>query len=118
MGIAFDTLAYARKLREAGFDERQAEGQAEALAAAMTDTLASRKDLEALATRQELRDLAAHVDLRCERVEARIDSLERRMDERFQAVDERFAELNRYISLRLSEQSAQTLSSLADLEAA
>ena len=36
VGIAIDTLAYARRLREAGFSEQQAEGQAEALAAAMT----------------------------------------------------------------------------------
>jgi hypothetical protein len=94
VAMAFDTLAYARRLREAGFTEKQAEGQAEALAAAMTDTLASKRDLEVLATRQDLHDLAAttrqdlhdlsaSVDLRFERLDARVQTsladLERRM---------------------------------------
>jgi hypothetical protein len=39
MAIALDTLAYTCRLREVGFSAQQAEGQAEALAAAMTDTL-------------------------------------------------------------------------------
>ena len=105
MALALDTLAYARRLREAGFTEQQAEGQAEALAAAMTDTLASKRDLEVLATRQDLHelavttrqdlhelaattrqdlhDLSASVDLRFERLDARVQTsladLERRM---------------------------------------
>ena len=54
MAIALDTLAYARRLREAGFSEEQAQGQAEALAAAMTDTLATKDDLRELDTRIEL----------------------------------------------------------------
>ena len=51
MAIAIDTLAYARRLREAGFSEQQAEAQADALAAAMTDTLATKQDLRELETR-------------------------------------------------------------------
>ena len=45
MAIALDTLAYAKRLRQAGFSEQQAEAQAQALAAAMTDTLATKRDL-------------------------------------------------------------------------
>jgi hypothetical protein len=37
MAIALDTLAYAKRLREAGFTEQQAEGQAQALAAAISE---------------------------------------------------------------------------------
>jgi hypothetical protein len=63
MAVALDTLAYARRLREAGFSEQQAEGQAEALAFAMTDTLATKVDLQALATRQDLHAFATKQDL-------------------------------------------------------
>ena len=37
--LTFDTLAYAKRLREAGFTEPQAEAQAEALAEALRRVL-------------------------------------------------------------------------------
>ncbi len=43
--IAFDTLAYAKKLKIAGFSEQQAEVQAEALVALVEDRLATKKDV-------------------------------------------------------------------------
>jgi hypothetical protein len=58
----FDTLAYARRLRQAGFSEEQAEVQAEALAAVVNDTLATKQDLRDLATKQDLRELQHEVD--------------------------------------------------------
>ena len=42
---SFDTLAYARKLREAGFTEQQAETQAEALRAVVEENLATKQDI-------------------------------------------------------------------------
>lgn len=100
MGVAIDTLAYARKLREAGFSERQAEGQAEALAAAMTDTLA---------TKQDLRELETRVEARFAAVDARFDSFEKRFDIRLSEMEKRFeyrleaglANLERRITLRM-----------------
>ena len=63
MAVAFDTLTYARRLREVGVPQEQAEAHAEALAAAVTETLATKQDLRELATKQYLaatnRDLAA-----------------------------------------------------------
>lgn len=68
--IALDTLAYARRLRQAGFSEQQAEGQAEALAAVMVDSLVTRPDLR-------------EMDMRFAEQEARFDAkladLERRL---------------------------------------
>jgi hypothetical protein len=60
MAVAFDTLAYARRLRAAGFTEQQAEVQAEALASVVSETLATKEDLRDLAqaTKHDLRDLA------------------------------------------------------------
>ena len=55
MAVAFDTLAYARRLRQAGFSEQQAEVQAEALAAVVAETLATKQDLRELEYRLTLR---------------------------------------------------------------
>lgn len=46
-----DTLAYAKRLREAGLDQDQAEALAEALRDATTATLATKQDLTELETR-------------------------------------------------------------------
>jgi len=55
MAVAFDTVAYARRLRGAGFTEQQADVQAEALAAAVGETLATKHDLRELEYRLTLR---------------------------------------------------------------
>ena len=44
----FDTLAYARRLKEAGVDEAQAEAHAEAVRDAITEGVATKADLVAL----------------------------------------------------------------------
>ena len=46
--IVFDTLAYAKKLKSAGFTEEQAEVQAEALAGLVNEQLATKRDLQEL----------------------------------------------------------------------
>lgn len=46
--ITFDTLQYAKRLKEAGFTEQQAEVQAEALKEIIEDKLATKKDLKQL----------------------------------------------------------------------
>ena len=81
MAIALDTLAYAKRLREAGFSEQQAEGQAQALAAAMTDSLA---------TKQDLHELDVHIRARFEQVAARFEYLERHFDTRLVELERRF----------------------------
>ena len=48
MPVSFDTLEYARRLRQCGFEEKQAEGMTQALTTAMTDTLATKQDLREL----------------------------------------------------------------------
>ena len=53
--IAFDTLAYAKKLKLAGFTEAQAEIQAEALANIIDDRLATKEDIIAL--QRDLKEL-------------------------------------------------------------
>lgn len=56
--ITFDTLAYSKKLRDAGFTEQQAEAQALALASVLKETsgdLATKQDVERLSDKVEAR---------------------------------------------------------------
>ncbi len=55
MAVAFDTLAYAKKLRNAGCSEQLAEVQAEALAAVVTESVATKHDLRELEYRLTIR---------------------------------------------------------------
>jgi len=122
MAIALDTLAYARRLREAGLSSELAEGHAEALAAAMTDTLATKQDLSELGARMDARMdtgfLAAkrdvqELDIRMQagfaaakasvrelelRMNARFEHLERQFDMR---LDGRLADLERRVTVRM-----------------
>ena len=104
MAIALDTLAYARRLREAGFSEEQAEGQARALAIAMTDSLT---------TKQDLREFETHVDARF----AQVDSRFAQVDARFTQVDVRFEHLEKHLDTRLNEFEKRIEIRLAELTA-
>ena len=97
VALALDTLAYAQKLREAGFTEQQAEGQARALADAMTDTLATKQDLNELAIQMASR--FDRMDARFDRMDDRLD----RMDGRLNSIDNRFEEQDKRFEIRLGE---------------
>ena len=53
--LAFDTLAYAKKLKAAGVPEQQAEVQAEAFAEIVDERLATKQDIELL--RRDMKEL-------------------------------------------------------------
>lgn len=55
MPVAFDTLAYARRLKSVGFTEEQAQVQAEALASIVEEHLATKHDLRELEYRLTIR---------------------------------------------------------------
>ncbi|KAF2992769.1 CCDC90 family protein [Methylocystis sp. MJC1] len=62
-GLTFDRLAYMDRLREAGFDEKQARAHAEALDAALRDSVATKADVDRLETKLEakMETLAANL---------------------------------------------------------
>ena len=62
----FDTLTYAKKLREAGFTEQQAEAQAEALKAVVDDNVATKQDLKELEARitREMKQMESRITIR------------------------------------------------------
>ena len=68
--ISFDTLAYVKKLREAGIDEKQAEAQAVALAAVLKETSGE------LATKQDVLLLKQDIDRLSEQVDAKFKLLQ------------------------------------------
>lgn len=62
--LTFDTLAYAKRLRDAGMPEPQAEAQATALADALKGSAAD------LATKADLKELELRLDARLEAMKA------------------------------------------------
>lgn len=75
MAYAFDTLGYAKRLREAGVATEQAEVHAEAARDFIMTALVTKSDLDV--ARQVLEAAMANGELR---VESRIDRLENRID--------------------------------------
>ena len=69
---AFDTLAHARTLREAGVEGKQAEAHAEA-ARALRAGLATKADLDSLEMRLDARFEARSADLRADIADLRAD---------------------------------------------
>jgi predicted nuclease with TOPRIM domain len=92
--ISIDTLDYAKRLRECGFSEEQAEGQARALAAVMGD---------ALATKQDLHELEARISLATNQLEARIEARFAQVDGRFARVDAGLKGLAERLDIRVEE---------------
>lgn len=84
--IAFDTLAYAKKLKQAGVPEAQAEVQAEALAEVVEERLATKQDLQALE----------------ERLSARQQAMEERLSAHMQTIEERLNSQMRELEYRLT----------------
>ena len=87
--IAFDTLNFARRLKEAGVPEQQAETQAELMAEAFVfnmDSLVTRDYLEAC--------LDARFTAQDARIDARFAEQQRHMDERFAKVYLKFVEID------------------------
>lgn len=114
--IAFDTLKAARRLKEVGVPEAQAEAQAELMAEAFVfnmDALVTRdyldECLDARFARQETRlnarfsAMDAKIDQRIATLDAKIDQrigeVNSKMDQRFAAVDLSFAEINGQLRL-------------------
>jgi len=60
--VTFDTLAYAKKLKAAGFTDQQAEVQAQAFAEIIEERLATKQNIELL--RRDMKELEMRLTLR------------------------------------------------------
>jgi hypothetical protein len=74
MAFAFDTLGYAKHLRDAGVPQDQAEAHAEAARQFIMAELATRYDLDVLR-----RELETRIDVLRRDLEAKIDTLSLRL---------------------------------------
>ncbi|MBF0136814.1 MAG: hypothetical protein HQL65_11285 [Magnetococcales bacterium] len=105
-GLAFDTLKYTKRLKDAGVAAPQAETQAEFLAEVMTENLASKEDLARLETRIDTRFKEQDT-----KMETRFKELETRMETRFKEQDTkmetRFKELEAKMETRFKEQGIE-----------
>ncbi len=96
--IAFDTLAYVRRIVAAGVPREQAEAQADAMKEAFVH------NVDALVTRD-------YLDTRFTEFETRVVA---NMDKRFTEVDRRFTEMDARIDKRFVEMDARMDSHFAD----
>jgi hypothetical protein len=84
--IGFDTLKIARKLKEAGVPDKQAEAQAEVLGEAFL------YNLDEIVTRDYLDSRLVPINARLDGIDARLDGIDARldrMDARFDGIDAR-----------------------------
>ena len=68
--LTFDRLAYIDRLTAAGFDDKQARAQAEALDAALRDSVATKADVADL--RREIRDVETKLEAKIETTSANL----------------------------------------------
>jgi len=91
----FDTLAYADKLKQSGFSDEQAQGQARALAEVVYSEVATRPDLNALeiGLRRDLNALEERLNSKIEtlgtRLDGKIDALAARLDGKIDNLEDR-----------------------------
>ena len=88
--VIFDTLKAAQELRKTGFEDRQAEAVVETISKAVSETVATKADLQLvrsevgklrsdMATKADLQLLEQSVDSRFEKMEIKVDALENRI---------------------------------------
>ena len=111
--IAFDTLKFARKLKDAGVPENQAVAQAEIMAEAFLlnmDALVTTDYLDARFAEQDARMDTRFVEQDA-RMDARLAELEARIDTRFAEqdarMDTRFVEHDARIDVRFTDLDAR-----------
>ena len=68
--VTFDTLSAAKELRKTGFEDRQAEAVVTTISKAMSETVATKADLQLL---------RSDLDLLRQYVDSRLDALENRL---------------------------------------
>tara|TARA_R110002073_G_scaffold29213_6_gene92338 strand:+ start:1474 stop:1899 length:426 start_codon:yes stop_codon:yes gene_type:complete len=101
--LAFDSLRYARRLREAGVPEPQADAQAELMAEAFgfyADNIVTRDYLDAVlrAGFGEQAQRFERIETRLNTLEARLDALDARLDKLDARLDKLDARLDKFVT--------------------
>ncbi|MCY3841883.1 MAG: hypothetical protein OXH09_25095 [Gammaproteobacteria bacterium] len=98
-----DTLRFANRLKEVGFDPSHAEGMACALGDELAERMLTRRDLDefkvVLDARFEAIDARFEgIDARFEAIDSRIDSLDAKFEAKFDALDLKIESVRREVS--------------------
>ena len=105
--LAFDTLKAAKALREAGFEEAQAEAVVSTVSSAINENVASKDDLARVEASLENKIEQVRTELKTEIEQVRtelkndIEALRSDMNARFESVDARFESLEQRMTLKL-----------------
>ncbi|MBF0154717.1 MAG: hypothetical protein HQL64_13330 [Magnetococcales bacterium] len=101
--IAFDTLKFAKRLKEAGVPETQAEVQAELLAEALAERLASKEDVAALDGKIEVRvkELDGKIELRVAELRRDIKEVEANLKRDIKELDVKLETRLKELELRM-----------------
>ena len=121
--LAFDSLRYARRLREAGVPEPQADAQAELMAEAFgfyADNILTKDHFEGILN-SRFGEFRAQMDQRFAEQDAKFDNRlaeqNARFDQRFADIDRRFSEQDAKFDQRFAEQNAKLDNRFAEQDA-
>jgi len=118
--MAFDTLAYAKTLVEAGMDsniaEAQAEAQAKILGGLMQDKLVSKEDLREGLTEQGANISNTIIEFD-DKLSKQIAEVDKRLSDQIAEVDKRLSDQIAEVDKRLSGQIAELDKKLVSLQA-
>mgnify|MGYP000105572246 CR=1 FL=1 len=112
--IAFDTLAYAKRLKKAGFTDEQAEVQAEAMAELIDERLATKEDVKnsELALRRDVKEMETSIQRDMKEMET---SIQRDMKEMETRIQRDMKELEMRLIIRLGAMMAASIAIVAVL---
>ena len=109
--VAFDTLEAAKRLRAAGFDEKQSDALVGAFASNMLQGLSSKEDLNHLeeSIRKDLKHMEERQDAKFDLVYKEFDAvrnemaqMEQRQDAKFDQINAKFDQINDALGHRLT----------------
>ena len=87
METVFDTLAYTRRLTQAGVEDKHAEALTDALRAAFSEGVATRADIARLESRMDAQDAKLDAqDAKLDAQDAKLDALDAKLDANMRAV--------------------------------
>jgi 5-methylthioribose kinase len=111
--VTFDTLSAAQELRKTGLEDRQAEAVVTTISKAMSETVATKADLElqSAAAKADLELLKSDFDL----LRSEFESLRQHVDSRFEKVDLRFDTLEKSLRQEMAAQENRIIIKLGGL---
>jgi len=119
--VAFDTLEFVKRLRAANFTEAQAEAMAEAIAAVVTDQLATKADLQELRRElgSDINEFRRYMDAGLETVrrdlETQIAGVRRDLETQIEALRREIKESEYRVTIRLGGMLAAAIAVVAAL---